>query len=403
MNTVERPPMTRAASARLAAGAALLATTLTLAGCGGSSTAHEARPATSAAGHTSAHRGVEVPVAGKIPPRLSLTNVYAADRPGLLSPVVRGDPALVYVPNTRSNTVDVISQRTFRVIERFRVGSLPQHVVPAWNLRTLYVTNDTGNSLTPIDPRTALPGKPIPVTDPYNMYFTPNGRWAIIVAEARQELDFRDAGTMALHHALPTPQCPGIDHMDFTAGERYALVSCEFGGRMIVVDLSTERVIKTIRLARGAMPQDVKLSPDGRTFYVADMALNGVWLIDAHTMKVLKFFLTGAGAHGLYPRRDAKVLYVSNRGEGSISVLSFATRRPIAKWWLPGGGSPDMGGVSANGKILWLSGRSNGEVYAISTASGRLLHRIKVGNGPHGLCVWPQPGRYSIGHTGILR
>jgi hypothetical protein len=26
-----------------------------------------------------------------------------------------------------------------------------------------------------------------------------------------------------------------------------------------------------------------------------------------------------------------------------------------------------------------------------------------VGNGPHGAAVWPQPGRYSIGHTGILR
>jgi len=42
-------------------------------------------------------------------------------------------------------------------------------------------------------------------------------------------------------------------------------------------------------------------------------------------------------------------------------------------------------------------------VYAISTRTGRLLARIPVGLGPHGLCVWPQPGRYSLGHTGILR
>jgi DNA-binding beta-propeller fold protein YncE len=171
---------------------------------------------------------------------------------------------------------------------------------------------------------------------------------------------------------------------------------------MIVVDLGAERVVKTIGLAPGAMPQDVKLSPDGATFYVADMAAGGVWLIDAHTMSKLEFVATGMGAHGLYPSRDAKVLYVSNRMEGSITVMSFATRRPIDKWRLPGG-SPDMGGVSADGKVLWLSGRYNGEVYAISTVTGRLLHRIKVGDGPHGLCVWPQPGRYSIGHTGILR
>ncbi len=383
------------------AGAALAAA-LALSGCGGGGGASAGSGGASNA-RTQGHGSVEVPTAGRVPPPLSATNVYAAGRPGLLSPVVRHDPALVYVPNSKSNTVDVISQRTFKVVEHFAVGTLPQHVTPSWDLRTLFVTNDMSNTVTPIDPRTGLPGKPIPAADPYNMYFTPDGRWAIVVAEANRHLDFRDPHTMVLHHALATPQCDGVDHMDYTANGRYALVSCEFAGRMIVVDLRQEKIVKTIELASGAMPQDVKLSPDGRTFYVADMALNGVWLIDASSKQVIRFELTGAGAHGLYPGRNAKVLYVSNRMEGSISVLSFATRRPIAKWWLPGGGSPDMGGLSADGKVLWLSGRYNGEVYAISTATGHLLHRIAVGEGPHGLCVWPQPGRYSIGHTGILR
>ncbi len=387
--------------------ATVFAAVLALSDCGGGGSSSRgpagSNGATSrgAAGHSGG--SVEVPVAGRVPPPLSRTNVYAADRPGLLSPVVRHDPALVYVPNTRSNTVDVISQRTFKVIDHFAVGTLPQHVVPSWDLRTLYVTNDLSNSLTPIDPRTGRPGKPIAALDPYNLYFTPNGRWAIVVAEADRQLDFRNPHTMALHHALATPQCDGIDHMDYTAGGRYALVSCEFSGNMIVVDLRTERVVKSIALAPGAKPQDVKLSPDGRTFYVADMSLNGVWLIDVRKLRVIRFELTGAGTHGLYPSRNAKYLYASNRMEGSISVISFATRRPVAKWWIPGGGSPDMGGLSANGKVLWLSGRSNGVVYAISTITGKLLHKIPVGEGPHGLCVWPQPGRYSIGHTGILR
>jgi DNA-binding beta-propeller fold protein YncE len=394
--------MNRAGIGKIAS--ALLVAAL-LSGCGGSSGDPSAATRTQMAedAHSASTQRALVPQAGRIPPPLDAHNVYAAERPGMLSPTVRGDPALVYVPNSQSNTVDVISQRTFRIIRQFAVGALPQHVTPSWDLRTLYVTNDAGNSLTPIDPRTGTPGRPIAVLDPYNMYFTADGRWAIVVAEAHHELDFRDAHTMALHHALVTPQCAGVDHMDFSADGRYALVSCEFAGRMIVVDLAAERVVKTIELAPGAMPQDVKLSPDGATFYVADMALGGVWLIDAHTMSKTGFVPTGMGAHGLYPSRDAKVLYVSNRMEGSITVLSFATQKPIHKWRLPGGGSPDMGGVSADGKVLWLSGRYNAEVYAISTVTGRLLHRIKVGNGPHGLCVWPQPGRYSIGHTGILR
>ena len=89
--------------------------------------------------------------------------------------------------------------------------------------------------------------------------------------------------------------------------------------------------------------------------------------------------------------------------EGSVSVISFATRKVVHKWRIPGGGSPDMGGVSADGKVLWLSGRYNADVYAISTVTGRLLARIPVGSGPHGLCVYPQPGRYSLGHTGVFR
>jgi YVTN family beta-propeller protein len=331
-----------------------------------------------------------------------VANVYAADRVGAFSAATRGAKPYVYVPNSDSNTVDVIDQRTFKVVHHFAVGALPQHVVPAWNLRTLYVTNDLGNTLTAIDPKTGTPTRTIPVADPYNMYFTVDGRYAIVVAERLQRLDFRDAKTFRLHRSVQLP-CRGADHMDFTADGRFALVSCEFSGQLLKVDLVHERVDDVLTLRAGAAPQDVKLSPDGAVFYVADMDANGVWIVDAQQFRVLRFLPTGHGAHGLYPSRDAKYLYVTNRLAGSISVISFATQRIVRTWHIPGGGSPDMGNVSADGKVLWLSGRYNSEVYAISTTNGKLLARIPVGAGPHGLCVWPEPGRYSIGHTGILR
>jgi DNA-binding beta-propeller fold protein YncE len=378
--------------------------------CGGTSTPSAQRtamrPATtisSPAVTTPAATPTAAPRPGRIPPPLSATNVYAAERAGPVAPWIRGDRALVYVPNSESNTVDVISQRTGRIVEHFPVGREPQHVTPSWDLRTLWVTSDLGNSLRPIDPRSGRPGRAVPVLDPYNLYFTADGRRAVVVAEAHRRLDFRDPRTMALRHSLAVPGCAGVDHMDFTADGRTALVSCEFDGRLIVVDLVGERLLRTIPLRPGAMPQDVKLSPDGRTFYVADMTANGVWLVDARDWRVRRLQPTGIAAHGLYPSRDARWLYVSNRGEGSVSVIAFATGRPVAKWRIPGGGSPDMGGLSADGRVLWLSGRHDRAVYAISTITGRLLRRIPVGLGPHGLCVWPQPGRYSIGHTGILR
>ena len=337
-----------------------------------------------------------------VPALLDARNVYAADGANMLRGAARFALSRVYVPNSQSNTVDVIDPRTFKVVAHFAVGGLPQHVVPSYDLKTLYVTNDTGNSLTPIDPRTGKPGRPIPVADPYNMYFTPDGRYAIVVAERLRQLDFRDAYTFRLHRSVRVP-CTGVDHIDFSADGSYLLASCEFSGQLVKVDVRRERVSGSLTLRTGAAPQDVKLSPDGRVFYVADMAAGGVWKIDGRRLRTLGFLRTGLGTHGLYPSRDAKLLYVTNRAEGSVSLVSFRTGKVVGKWRITGGGSPDMGNVSADGKVLWLTGRWNSEVYAISTADGRLLARIPVGRGPHGLTVWPQPGRYSLGHTGVLR
>jgi len=238
------------------------------------------------------------------------------------------------------------------------------------------------------------------VDDPYNMYFTPDGAHSIIVAEARQHLDFRDPHTFALQKRLPV-KCPGVNHADFSADGTYMIFSCEFSARLVKVDLRTETVAGYLNLP-GSSPHDVKLSPDGSVFYVADMYLGGVHLIDAATFTQVGFIQTGRDAHGLYPSRDGRRLFVSNRG-GSVSVIDFASRRLTATWRIPGGGSPDMGGVSPDGTVLWLSGQYHATVYAISTLDGHLIGQVHVPNKPHGVCVWPQPGRYSLGHTCVLR
>ena len=160
------------------------------------------------------------------------------------------------------------------------------------------------------------------------------------------------------------------------------------------------------------MPQDVRVSPDGKTFFVADMMADGVHLVDGDSFKQIGFIATGVGAHGLYPSRDGKSLYVANRGsnqirgkprgKGSVAVIDFASRRVTATWVIPGGGSPDMGNVTGDGKYLWLSGRYDDVVYRFNTSDGT-VEQVKVGRQPHGLTVWPQPGRYSLGHTGNMR
>ena len=351
-----------------------------------------------------------------MPAVVDANNLYSETRSVKLSPVVAKHLSRVYVPNRSSNDVWVIDPESLKVVDKFKVGVHPQHVVPSWDLKTLWVNNNaegrTDGSVTPIDPITGKPGKNIPVDDPYNMYFTPNGDAAIIVAEARKRLDFRDPQTMAMKYSIDTPQCAGINHADFSIDGRYVIFTCEFAQTLAKIDLVEKRVVGYLKLSKGGMPQDVRIAPDGKVFYVADMKAEGVFIIDGDKFSEIGHIKTGIGTHGLYPSRDATKLYVANRGvarvygppkgKGSVSVIDFAARKVEATWPIPGGGSPDMGNVSIDGKQLWLSGRYDNSVYVIDTTSGK-VKTIPVKSEPHGLTVWPQPGRYSLGHTGNLR
>ncbi|MGN6377352.1 MAG: beta-propeller fold lactonase family protein [Gaiellales bacterium] len=325
-------------------------------------------------------------------------NVYAGTRPGMFSPAVKGMPERVYVPNSVSGTVSVIDPRTFRVIRTFRTGTLDEHVTPGWNLRWLYVNNTSSNSLTVINPRTSQPVRTIHVPDPYNMYFTPDGTKAIVVAEALQRLDFRSPLNWRLIRSVHIPAA-GPDHLDFSANGRFLLISCEYSGMLYRIDTHSMRITGSVHVS--GLPVDVKLSPNGRLFYVANQGLSGVSIISARTLRVVGFIHTGYGSHGLAISRDTRHLYVANRIAGTISVISFATHRVVATWHV--GASPDMLQVSPDGSQLWASNRFNNTVSVIDTHTGRVVHTISVGVSPHGLAFFPQPGRHSLGHNGVYR
>ena len=370
-------------------------------------------------------------------------NIYAETGANELAPLAEKALPMVYVPNSRGGTVTEIDPRTYQVVRTFPTGHVPQHVIPSYDLSTLWVANNSSNSLTPIDPETGKEGASVRVDDPYNMYFTPDGKYAMVIAEARRRIDFRDPKTMKLEKALPV-DCKGLDHVEFTADDRFAIATCEFSGKLVKVDLASQTIVGYLTLdpdrwsnyiprqisrllnrrqRRNAqmaqlmnvpsMPQDIRSSPDGSKFFVADMKEDGVFVIDPQKFVRIGFIHTGKGTHGIYPSRDGKNLYVTNRGwntiaggrhgPGSISVIDPDSDKVVATWPVPGGGSPDMGDVTADGKELWVSGRYDDEVYVFDTSTGQLTHRIPVGREPHGLAVWPQPGRYSLGHTGNMR
>ena len=336
-----------------------------------------------------------------MPPLTDVKNVYAETTVGKMAPALAGVRPLVYVPNNNSNNVVVIDPETFKVIDRYPTGAVPQHVVPSWDMTVLYVNNNSGNSLTPIDPVTGRPGANIAVDDPYNLYFSPDGKYAIVMEERLNTIAIRDAKTFEVVKKVRTP-CRGVNHADFSIDGSFFLASCEFSSQIIKFDMTSLDVVAEQTIA-GSMPQDVRVMNDGLTYLVADNNKGGVHIVDGEKFEVLGFVATGAGTHGIYPSRDTKSMYVSNRIAGSVSVIDQATREVSNTFVIPGGGSPDMGSVSADGKVLWLSGRYHNVVYAIDVVEWTLLASIPVGAAPHGLTFFPQPGRYSLGHTGNYR
>lgn len=327
-------------------------------------------------------------------------NLYAETTVGKLAPQVADVPARVYVPNSEEGTVSVIDPATLSVIDKLDVDRMPHHVVPSWDLRTLWVLNTAGDTITPIDPRRGQPGPRVSVIDPYNLYFTPDGSTALVVAERYQRLDLYDPLTWQQRGSIAVPHA-GVDHGDFSEDGRFFYASCEFSGWVVKVDLVDQRIVAQARV--GALPIDVRLAPDLAVLYVADQGRHGVMVLDPVDLREVGFLPTGRGAHGLVLSRDTARLYVSNRLEGSVSVVDLERREVVDTWRVPGGGSPDMGGVSADGSQLWLAGRYHGEVYVFDTATGQLVKRIPTGAGPHGLAYFPQPGRFSLGHTGLYR
>ena len=366
-------------------------------GLGGSSVGvASARTATQG----SKHEGRVVPGAGAAAhaKRLGPVNVYAATMTGKLNPSLAHLPERVYVPNTGDGTVDVIDPATFQVVDQFVVGQIPHHIAPSWDLTRLYVDNEASSTLTVIDPRSGKPTETIPVPFPYNLYFTPDGKKAIVVVERLSRLDFRDPHSWNLIQSVDIPW-PGVDHMDFSADGRYLLASTEWSGIVAKVDTVAMKITGWVDV--GGLPVDVKLAPDGSVFYVANQGRNGVSIIDPVAMKEVGFIPTGAGTHGLAISRDTKSLYVSNRLDGTISVINFSTRRVTATWNI--GGNPDMIQVSPDGRQLWVTGRYNGVVDVVDTRTGAVLHTIPVGPGPHGLSYFPNVGRFSLGHNGVYR
>jgi YVTN family beta-propeller protein len=334
--------------------------------------------------------GTPAPTAAPSPAAVSPTPTEPA------GPVALGRfPERVYVPNSKAHTVTIIDPATREVIGHHHVDLVPHHVTPAWDLQSLVINNTSGNTVSIIDPYTGEIRETVPVEDPYNLYWTPDGSTAVVVAERLRRLDLRDPHTWELQGSIEGLPA-GIDHGNFTRDGLF-VASCEFSGMMVKVDLERREVVAEHEI--GGKPVDVVRIPGQETMLVANETLDGVHVYDPLTMTEEKFLPTGDGTHGILLSREKDRVFVSNRLGGSISVIDLASLEVVDTWHV--GGSPDMGQLNPAGTELWISNRYHGSVSVIDTTSGEVLATIPTGAGAHGLTYFPNVDAHSLGHNGV--
>jgi YVTN family beta-propeller protein len=200
--------------------------------------------------------------------------------------------------------------------------------------------------------------------------------------------------------SAPTPEAPAAtrpaSEMPPPQGPRL-FVSNEIAGTVSVIDIGTRAVVHTIPV--GKRPRGIRVSPDGRTVYVAlsgspiggpnvdestlppaDRKLDGIGVIDAATGRLVKMLPSGSDPEQFAISKDGTRLFIANEDAGLTSVLEVATGTILAQ--IKVGGEPEGVDLSPDGRVVYVTSEYDNAVYAIDTNRLTLVREVPVGPRP---------------------
>jgi YVTN family beta-propeller protein len=285
------------------------------------------------------------------------------------------------VLNSDDDTLSVVSSDGYHEVSRVHIGRGPHHLIVSPDGRTLIVAMSGSNELVLIDRTTGTETKRIEASDPYQIGFSPDGKWFVAASIRLDRIDIYDASTFELAHRLPAATMPS--HIAFARDSSTVFVTLQGTNGLIAIDLGSGKVDWTVPV--GPTPAGIVTRPGG-TLLVGVMGADYVAEVDPHDGSVIRKIQTGNGAHNFLASPDGKTLYVTNRVAGTISVLDADTLEVTGTLTAPGG--PDDMALSPDGTELWVTDRWHASVGVIELASGALKATIPVGRSPHGIFVY---------------
>ena len=282
---------------------------------------------------------------------------------------------LAFVINSNDASVSLLDLATHREVQRIPLLREPHHMALTPDRRSLVIGDTAGNTLFFLDPHTGAVQRQAVVSDPYQLQFSPDGRYLTVAGLARAQIDIYDAQSLKLLHRIAARSLPS--HMNYAPDSSEVFVSLQGTDRLMAIETATGRVVWNSRVGR--TPAGV-LWNRGRLL-VGLMGEAHFAVVDPANGRVERLIPTGRGAHTMFLTHDQKLIYATNRVDGTLSVLDPVSLAVLRTIRLPGG--PDDLDFAPDGKI-WAALRFAQSVAVLDPATGA-IERIPVGRSPHGI------------------
>lgn len=197
-----------------------------------------------------------------------------------------------------------------------------------------------------------------------------------------------------------------------------AYVTNEDSQNLSVIDTRTDSLIATIPV--GTRPRGVKVSPDGRTVYVAlsgspkcppsmpdaeceklkaDKTKDGIAEVDVIGRRVRRVLPGGSDPEQFDISHDGSRLYISNEDAGTASLVDL--KSGTIDTTVSVGAEPEGVRISPNGKLVYVTAESDTSIRVLDAATGAVKARIKVDRRPRDVAFTPDGKRaYATAEVG---
>lgn len=298
--------------------------------------------------------------------------------------------AYVIVLNSNDDTLSLIDPKTQTEVRRMPIGRGPHHMMAMPDDSALLIGLTTVNQLLVVNRKTGEVTRRIPMMDPYQLGFSPDGKYFVTTALRQDFVDIYP-GTLTddIKPIARVKSGAMPSHLAFSPDSRFVYVTEQGSNSVSKIDLETRKVVT--RLPVGPAPAGIWLTPDGSKFLVGIMGADYVSVIDRATDKVVGKVVTGKGAHNFLAKGDKRHLFVSNRVDDTITVVDMQTLKVVEQIKVPG--SPDCMELSADGKWMWVTARTRRDVALVNMETRQVEKRIPVGSSPHGIYFYDHAPR----------